>query len=415
MTGPGPHPARPTGEEKVNVLIVNLHTEMGGGEYALYDTLRSLDRTRVRPVMLFNRQGSFPDRLRDLGIDTIILPFPAVMLRELVSPPVLAAMLKASCRMHRLLREERIDVVQCSDVLTLLLLALPVLARRVPVIFCVIFFYEWTRMLLFNLLAAVLVEKIVANSPAVARDVQQKTMMLGRKVEVVEPGVDSAVFHPPAAGEPNRLRSGLGLPEWAKLVGMAARFEPGKGHMVFLRAAAQVARLRRDVVFLVIGAAINADMIPSLRAYQESVVAECARLGLTDRVRFLGYRGDMPEVLRSLDLVVVPSEQEGFGLIILESLASGVPVVISPAVGAWERVRDFPGVATARTGDAESFSDAMVNSLAGQRPAAGLASTMTWRAAAERFEILYESYTKDFGPTHPQHPGAERHDGIVTF
>ncbi len=244
-------------------------------------------------------------------------------------------------------------------------------------------------------------------------------MMLSRRVEVIPPGVDTSVFRPLAPGEPNVLLSELGLPAGVKLVGMAARFEPGKGHLLFLHAAARVAQRRKDVVFVVIGAAINADVIPFLRAYQESVISESVRLGLADRVRFLGHRDDMPELLRSFDLVVVPSEREGFGLIILEALASGAPVVVSPAVGAWERVRELPGVATARAGDIESFADAIEQTLAGRPVAAEardvLAPDMTWTGAARRFETLYASYTTNFGPTHPQHPGAERHDGIVTF
>ncbi len=417
MNGSGVHPLPPSGEHKLNVLILNVHTEMGGGEYALYYTLRSLDRTRIRPLMLFNRQGAFPDRVRDLGIETLIVPFPAVMLRELISPAVLAGMFRAACRMHRLLREERIDVVQCSDILTLLLVAFPVLVRRLPVIYCVIFFYEWTRMLLFNLLAALLVEKIVANSHAVARDVEQKTMMLARRVEVIEPGVDVAEFRPRAPGERDTLRSELGLPENVKLVGMAARFEPVKGHRTFLRAAARVAEERQDVAFIVIGAAINEDIIPALRPYRDGIVDECARLGLEGRVHFLGHRNDMPELLRSLDVLAVPSEREGFGLVVPEALASGVPVILPPTAGVWERVHAYPAVFTARAGDAESFAQSIVKVLA-ERPSAApardaLAAGMTWNSPAERFTVLYTTCGNPTIPPIPQHPGSERHDGII--
>jgi glycosyltransferase involved in cell wall biosynthesis len=383
------------------ILLMNLYAEMGGGEYALSHVLKGLDKLAYVPIMMFNKRGSFVEKVESLGVRTVILPYPTIMLRELVNPVKLWETIQGSRRIYSFLRENRIDIIQCGDVLSLLFIAWPVIRLRIPVMYTVIFYYEWTRLLLLNVLAVLLVKMIITNSLAVRDDLLRRSVLLGRKVGAIHPGVDVHVFHPRRGPAPNMLREEFHLPENMRLVGMAGRFDPSKGHSFFLEAAARVLRQRKDVKFFIAGGVLFSDAIPSLAGYHEGILREHAELGLRDAVFFLHHRDDMPEILRSLDLLVCPSVNEGFGLVILEALASGVPVVLSPRVGAFELVKNLECVFVAEPCDSESFAMSIQHALAARpnQEAGPIRSYLPddrmfgWEACVQRYQEAYDSLT----------------------
>ena len=391
------HPHGIAGDQrKYRLLIMNLYTEMGGGEYALYNTLRCVDRNRYTPIMVFPGDGTFPERMRSIGIDTVIVPYPVVMLKRLVRPSVMVQSAIASKRIYSLMQEREIDAVQCSDLLSLLILTFPVLLKRVPVVYCVIFFYEWIRALLFNLLAVIVVDSIVANSPAVAEDLRRTTMMLDEKIETITPGVDTSVFRPRQADEPNTLKRHLQLPSSTTLVGMVGRFDPVKGHHLFIQAAAKVHQSDPEIRFVILGGLMNERIYPAIGEYYRMVLGLAQPLISEERMFFLREGEDAAEALRCLDLLVCPSVKEGFGLIVLESLSSGVPVVLSRSVGAWNLVRSMPGVYAVDEPEPDLLAGAIVSAL-GQKYSAQegvrekLSSGHSWKLTARAFESKYKS------------------------
>ena len=82
-------------------------------------------------------------------------------------------------------------------------------------------------------------------------------------------------------------------------------------------------------------------------------------LGIRDRVEFLGVRYDIPHLLQNAQALVLPSRREGFGLVVVEALASGVPVIASSTVGAHGVVQDGINGAVVATGDNEALAQAM--------------------------------------------------------
>ena len=113
------------------------------------------------------------------------------------------------------------------------------------------------------------------------------------------------------------LRRELRLPSTAPLVFVFSRLNGMKGVEYFLEAAAMVARNFPDVRFLVVGDG----------AKRKELEAHAATLGLSPRVTFTGFRTDVPDLLREAAISVLPSLSEGLSNSLLESMASGVPVV----------------------------------------------------------------------------------------
>ena len=381
---------------KIRVLIFNLYTETGGGENSLCNILRTMDREHVVPIMVFPQEGAFKRKVERLGVETIVFSFPVVMLKQLIIPSVFFKTMRASRRIYRLLLEKKIDVVQCSDLLSLLILALPVMLSRIPVVYSVIFFHEWTRMIAFNILALMFVDIIVTNSESVAKDLNQRTMMLDDKIETILPGVDTKIFRPLERGEINLLRQELQIPLSIRIIGMVARFDPVKGHDTFLRTAAELLRTCTDLHFVVIGGLMNKKIYPSVDDYHQSVLRESGWLREEKKLSFLNDREDLPELLRGIDLLVCPSLSEGFGLIVLEALASGVPVVLSRSVGASDMVRNLPGVYIVNEPTPSLLAAAVKNAMDDQnnRPIGVrdyLSREFDWGRSSRRFEFLYKS------------------------
>ena len=104
------------------------------------------------------------------------------------------------------------------------------------------------------------------------------------------------------------------------LIGMIARLAPEKGGAILLQAAPSVLAAFPNTTFALIGGG------PARREWE----AMAARLGILDHVVFTGVRSDMPEVYASLDMVVLPSFNEGLPMCLLEAMAAGRPTIATP-------------------------------------------------------------------------------------
>ncbi len=176
---------------------------------------------------------------------------------------------------------------------------------------------------------------VVAISAAEARTVVERCGADPNRVVIIPPGVDGTLFRPRAAGEPKWTWPHEKGPACAKgYVLFAARLQPLKGPDLAIAALAQVpADLRPHLV-------VAGEVSKDFAAYADELRAMVDRLGLSDYVTFTGpqTRDRLAEMLRGALLCLVPSHSETFGLIALESAASGTPVIASAAGGLREAV-----------------------------------------------------------------------------
>ena len=193
-----------------------------------------------------------------------------------------------------------------------------------------------------------LIDRYVAVSRAVAAQLTDEYHVPERKVCVV----------PNATPVPAALsrRAPEGRPFTVLTVG---RLHPQKGLDDLLRAAARV----RDAVFLIAGDGPE-------RARLEALARE---LGVADRVRFLGFRADVPDLLDACDLFVLPSLYEGLPLGVLEAMARGAPVVGTAVPGIEEALEGGAGMLVPPH-DPEALAAAIASLAADPGRARGLAA-----------------------------------------
>ncbi|MND45026.1 D-inositol 3-phosphate glycosyltransferase [compost metagenome] len=151
------------------------------------------------------------------------------------------------------------------------------------------------------------------------------------KVRIVYNGFDPArakVYEPGTAA---RLRAELGFgPQ--PLVGLFGRLSEWKGQHVFLEAIAAM----EGVQAVIVGGALFGQ-----EAYEARIREQASRLGLDDRVRFLGFRSDVPELMAAMDAVAHTSiVAEPFGRVVVEAMMCGRPVVATRGGGVTEIIRD---------------------------------------------------------------------------
>ena len=169
--------------------------------------------------------------------------------------------------------------------------------------------------------------RVIAVSNPVAETIKKQRIFALDKIVTIHNGIDTSRY---ARDKNNAYPRGLPL-----IVGMIGHIAPIKGGDDFVRAAAILARERDDVNFSIVGE----DKSPSgeNRAALESLIGQ---LGMANRVRLAGWQDNVALLLRGFDVFVSPSRSEPFGLVILEAMAAGVPVVATASEGALEIIDD---------------------------------------------------------------------------
>ena len=176
------------------------------------------------------------------------------------------------------------------------------------------------------------------------------------KIVVIRNGVDLTQFS--GAADAHGLRRELGLPPGTPLVAVVSRLTRLKGLENFLEAAAVLKVSHPDARFLIIG-----ETAPSDTAYLEVLNRLAAELGVADRVTFTGIRADVPALLSSVDVSVMPSLNEALSNVLLESMAAGAPTVATRVGGTPEAlVDDVTGLLVA-PGDSRGLAAAIARLL----------------------------------------------------
>ncbi|MBI4531886.1 MAG: glycosyltransferase, partial [Candidatus Latescibacteria bacterium] len=147
-------------------------------------------------------------------------------------------------------------------------------------------------------------------------------------VVVIHNGVDLERYHHDR--DPTSMRRSLGIPEGTILIGTVGRLVDQKGYPDLLEALHLIARGGHKIIVLLVGEGPNRPEI-------ETIIQ---KTGLSSVCRLLGHRDDIPDILVSLDLFVLPSLDEGLPNAVLEAMACGKPVIATTVGGTPEAVLD---------------------------------------------------------------------------
>jgi glycosyltransferase involved in cell wall biosynthesis len=180
------------------------------------------------------------------------------------------------------------------------------------------------------------VDALVVVSDAIRTNILETHAIQERKVKVIRLGLDFDKFDP-ARVSPQQQRQIWGIDPNAHVIGLVGRIDPAKGQATFIRAAAGLVKSWKGALplkFVMIGEETRGADNNHLQELQEMV----RQFRLEDSVLFTGFHDDIPQAMAALDMVVMPSRQEAFGLVAIEAMAMECPVLISRGGSAQEIV-----------------------------------------------------------------------------
>lgn len=185
-------------------------------------------------------------------------------------------------------------------------------------------------------------------------------MLPHQEVRVVPGGVDLARF---GSSSRNDARKALGLPAGVRVVGSVGRLEPVKGHKTLIEA---LPYLPDDMIVVVVGEGSEANRLKDL----------ATTLGVAGRVRFLGHRDEVDQLMPAFDVFCLPSFSEGLPRVVMEAQAAGVPIVSSD-VGSVRQAVDTNTGRLVAPGDPAALANAL----------RGLTLTEAVAASCKRFAL----------------------------
>jgi glycosyltransferase involved in cell wall biosynthesis len=322
----------------VKILFYNHTGQISGAERVLLIILAGGDRRRFIPAVLCPADGPLMNRVRELGVRTIAIDTLAARFTLRLD-----RLVKYAASFVRLIRAARVavineapDIIHANSIRAGLVMSVATIRLDVPVVWHVHDLLPRhalsTAIRLFA--SSSRRNRIIAVSRAVANRFQgQLTHSFRGRVETIYNAVDMERFYPDPQSR-KEIRRALGI-ETAKVIGIVGQLTPRKGQLELIEAFAETSREFPETVLLIVGEPLfNRDA-----DYAKSLADAAKASGVADRTLFLGQREDTPAIMRALDLLVVNSRTEPFGLTVIEAMASGVPVLATAVDGIKEIVR----------------------------------------------------------------------------
>lgn len=167
-----------------------------------------------------------------------------------------------------------------------------------------------------------------------------------KKLRIVNLAIDLDRFNPNLVDR-MEMRREWGIPDDAFLVGVVGRLDPMKGQDLLVKAIAQVRKTHRDVYGLMVG-----DETPGLNgSYLDELKESVSQLHLSETIFVKEAKKDVAPIMAAMDLFVMPSWSEAFGLVALEAMAMGIPCILARG-GSAEEVAVASGAELVRPRDA---------------------------------------------------------------
>lgn len=321
------------------ILYLNPSSQLGGAEKSLLDLLRHLNREKHHPIISCPAQGKFVEELRKIGVEIEIIPYDRRILDlsrngsglHLFTFPLFFWWLTPTVlALKNLIKDKGVHLIVTNGIKCHFIGTVLSLITKKPLIWHVRDFMAtgWLRWMLRSM-GRFFPDKIITNSRAVGG------IFSGNgKRETVYNGVDLTHFDPDMDGV--KERSAFNIGKHTALIGTIGHLAPLKGYEELIGAMREVIREGFDVKLALVGD----DIYSHSKSYKQKLLSLVDSTGLKDRIIFTGYRENIPELLASFDIFVLPSRIEGFGRVNLEAMAMGKPVISTNVGGIPEVVQD---------------------------------------------------------------------------
>lgn len=366
-----------------------------GAQRSMFTLVTNLPRDRFEPIVLLPGDGVHAEEYRKAGVKVQVLPLRGDANRFGGVVPNLSIWKKMSVGIEllrynlvaaRWIRENRIDVVYTNNIRSLMYVGLASRAIGKPLL---LYIRGDGKPSLLSRLAIRLANRVIliANGVSVvftANDLQKYRS----KLTTLYTGFDVAkLIGTERARESVRDRHGIAPTDL--VIGIVGSITRRKGHDLLLRALASLETSMKNLHLMVVGG--EADGHEDYRIFLDELIEQ---LRLTSPVHWVGYRDDVAEYYQAMDILVLPSRSEGLPRVVVEGLASGLPVVASDVGGVREILISDDLGRVVPLEDVGALAQAISSILTSPDSISRSARVLRREYVADRFTI--EAYARGF-------------------
>jgi len=367
------HPQFPT-DQPLTILHTEASLGWGGQEIRIVLEAEALSRMGHRLLIAAPRESQIFSEARARGITTLPL-----LMTRLVFPVALA-------RLVGIIGQYQIDIVNTHSSLDSWIASLAArLSRRQPRIIRTRHIHTDIRG--GKIIYGRLPDRIMTTSEAIRQTLIARCAVRPDQIVTIPTGVDCDRFHPAVA---ETFRQEMGIDRDTILIGMVSVLRSWKGHRYFLEAVDRLRKQAARLAFVIVG---DGQMRAQIERWR-------ADLHLESTVTLTGFRSDVPQILRALDVLVLPSyAHEGIPQIVLQAQAMETAVVASDIDGIREAVIDGETGLLSPPRDAEALAgrierligDAALRARLGRQGRARILAQWTLPQMTDRILELYRS------------------------
>ncbi len=324
---------------KTRILYLITGLEVGGAEMMLLKTLPKMKNNFDQRVCCIKGFGPIGEKLKEKGIQVYYLDLKNIFdfgiikrFREILKdfkPDILITCLIHADIFGRIFgRIFKIKKIVCSVRVKL------IQTKYLPLLF-------------LDALTSPLVTHYHFNSEAVSNMYNKFLFLPRRKITVIANGLEAEKYNVEIDKE--RKKQELGLPKDKIIIGCVARLRKQKGHKYLVSAFAKLAKKNEHVFLVFIGDGSE----------KKNIEQQLNELSITEKIIFLGNRNDIPEILKVIDIFVLPTLFEGMSNALLEAMASGLPIIATNIPENKELISDEKEGLLVSTRSSDSIATAM--------------------------------------------------------
>lgn len=298
-------------KKRFNILYTTSFAHMmGGGQWSLYYLIKHLNKDVFHPTVLCPQEGELASKMRGAGAEVICLNMGRI---RYLNPFVIR-------RLFTVIKDKQIDLIHTDSSTETFYTGISARIMGIPLVWHIrVSEGEW----FFDRVLAMFSTKLILVASAISQ--RFGWLQTTKKMVVIYNGLDLEEFDNfPGTSS---IREEYNIAQDTVLLGCIGRIEKRKGQEYIIAAM----RHLDNAKLILVG--------QGKEDYLNRITKLCNEFNIADRVLYVGYRDDIPSVLKEIDIFVFPTLRgEGFPRVVLEAMAAGKPVVATDNAGSPEAV-----------------------------------------------------------------------------
>ena len=379
------------------ILYLHAGAELYGADIVLLELLKNLDKSKFEPYVILPCDGVLVEKLRENNIWVEVIGYP-ILRRKYFNPKGIVNYgkdyLKYSSKLNKIVKEKGIDIIHINTAAVLegiyikKKVNLPLIWHIHEIIVKPKFMHKFLSKII-----AKNADEVITVSNAVKHHLES-TGYFKQDIKVIYNGVDNQIFSP--NNESDYIREEFNIPKDAKIVGMIGRVNAWKGQKDFLNAVEVVLEKHHNVYAMLVGGVFEGEewRIDELKEIIKNMKNK-------DRIVFSDYRRDTKNIYSLYDIFVLPSTNpDPLPTVVLESMASGKPIVGYKHGGICEMVKDGYNGLLATVGDTNDLANKIDKIISNEQLEKNMSENslnrqlniFSLQSYISNFEKLYELY-----------------------